>query len=125
MEYWLNKLSTYIRGWMGYFVIAEAYRDIPEIDGWIRRQVRLCYWKQWRWCRTKIRELLKLGTERFTAIRAGLNRSGPWAMARRLATHTGMTNSLLSSSRARELLIPPDGTFILCVKWSPTPVAGR
>ena len=95
MEYRLNKLSTYIRGWMGYFGISEAYRDIPEIDGWIRRRVRLCYWKQWRWCRTKIRELLKLGTERFTAIRAGLNRSGPWAMARRLAAHTGMTNKCL------------------------------
>lgn len=95
MEYRLNKLSTYIRGWMGYFGISEAYHDIPEIDGWIRRRVRLCYWKQWRWCRTKIRELLKLGTERFTAIRAGLNRSGPWAMARRLAAHTGMTNKCL------------------------------
>ncbi len=40
MEYRLNKLSTYLRGWMGYFGISEAYRDIPEIDGWIRRRVR-------------------------------------------------------------------------------------
>ena len=95
MKYRLNKLAEYVRGWMGYFGISEAYHDIPEIDGWIRRRVRLCYWKQWRWCRTKIRELLKLGTERFTAIRAGLNRSGPWAMSRRLAAHTGMTNKCL------------------------------
>ena len=95
MNYRLNKLSTYIRGWMGYFGISEAYHDIPEIDGWIRRRVRLCYWKQWRWCRTKIRELRKLGTELGTAIRAGMNRNGPWAMARRLAAHTGMTNQWL------------------------------
>ena len=95
MNYRLNKLSTYIRGWMGYFGICEAYHDIPEVDGWIRRRVRLCYWKQWRWCRTKIRELLKLGTVRGTAIRAGLNRNGPWAMARRLAAHSGMTNQWL------------------------------
>jgi len=95
MNYRLNKLSTYIRGWMGYFGICEAYHDIPEVDGWIRRRVRLCYWKQWRWCRTKIRELLRLGTELGTAIRAGLNRNGPWAMARRLAAHSGMTNQWL------------------------------
>lgn len=95
MQYRLRKLSTYLRGWMGYFGISEGYRDIPEIDGWIRRRVRQCYWKQWRWCRTKIRELLKLGTELGTAIRAGMNRSGPWAMARRLAAHTGMTNQCL------------------------------
>ncbi|GLI39315.1 group II intron reverse transcriptase/maturase [Geobacter hydrogenophilus] len=95
MEYRLNKLSTYLRGWMGYFGIAEAYRDIPEIDGWIRRRVRLCYWKQWRWCRTKIRNLLKLGVQLGTSIRAGLNRNGPWAMSRRLAAQHGMTNQWL------------------------------
>jgi hypothetical protein len=44
MQYRLNKLSTYFRGWMGYFGISEGYRDIPEIDSWIRRRVRLCYW---------------------------------------------------------------------------------
>jgi RNA-directed DNA polymerase len=95
MEYRLNKLSTYLRGWMGYFGISEYYHDIPEIDGWIRRRVRMCYWKQWRWCRTKIRVLLKLGTILGTTIRAGLNRSGPWAMARRLAAQSGMTNKWL------------------------------
>jgi len=95
MKYRLNKLAEYLRGWMGYFGISEYYREIPEIDGWIRRRIRLCYWKQWRWCRTKIRELLKLGTEKFTAIRAGLNRDGPWAMSRRLAAHTGLTNKCL------------------------------
>ena len=95
MEYRLRTLSTYLRGWMGYFGIAEAYRAIPEIDGWIRRRVRQCYWKQWRRCRTKVRELLKLGTDLGTAIRAGLNRNGPWAMARRLAAHSGLTNQWL------------------------------
>ena len=95
MKYRLNKLSKYLRGWMGYFGISEQYRDIPEIDGWIRRRVRLCYWKQWRWCRTKIRNLLKLGVQLGTSIRAGLNRGGPWAMSRRLAAQHGMTNKWL------------------------------
>jgi hypothetical protein len=45
--------------------------------------------------RSKVRELLKLGTELGTAIRAGMNRNDPWAMARRLAAHTGMTNQWL------------------------------
>ena len=51
MKYRLFKLAQYLRGWMGYFGISEYYREIPEIDGWIRRRIRLCYWKQWRWCR--------------------------------------------------------------------------
>ena len=95
MKYRLHKLAEYIRGWMGYFGISEEYREIPEIDGWIRRRIRLCYWKQWRWCRTKIRNLLKLGVQLGTSIRAGLNRGGPWAMSRRLAAQHGMTNKWL------------------------------
>jgi len=87
--------DIYLRGWMGYFGISEQCRDIPEIDGWIRRRARMCYWKQWRRCRTKIRELLKLGTLLGTAIRAGLNRNSPWATARRLAAQSGMTNQWL------------------------------
>ena len=95
MKYRLNKLAEYLRGWMGYCGISEYYREIPEIDGWIRRRVRLCYWKQWRWCRTKIRNLLSLGVQLGTSIRAGLNRGGPWAMSRRLAGQHGMTNQWL------------------------------
>lgn len=32
---------------MGYFGLSELYAPIPEIDHWLRRRVRMCYWKQW------------------------------------------------------------------------------
>ncbi len=47
----------------GYFGKSEYYRPIPEIDQWLRRRMRMCYWKQWRWVRTKVRHLLALGWE--------------------------------------------------------------
>jgi RNA-directed DNA polymerase len=62
MEYRYAKLAEHLRGWMGYYGISEYYRPIPGIDHWLRRRVRMCYIKQWRWCRTKVRELVKLGT---------------------------------------------------------------
>jgi RNA-directed DNA polymerase len=95
MDYRLKKLAGYIRGWMNYFGISEYFRPIPEIDHWLRRRVRMCYWKQWRWCRTKIRNLLKLGTHPGVAIPMCLSRKGPWRCARTLATQTGMTNQWL------------------------------
>jgi len=55
----------------------------------------MCYWKQWRWCRTKVRNLLKLGTSLKAAIDVGMSRKGPWRLARTLATQTGMTNQRL------------------------------
>jgi len=95
MEYRYKKLSQYIRGWMNYFGISEYYRPIPEIDHWLRRRMRMCYWKQWRRPRTKIRNLRKLGTSLKAALGVGLSRKGPWRLARTLATQTGMTNQWL------------------------------
>jgi RNA-directed DNA polymerase len=96
MAYRLRKLGEYLRGWMGYFGISDYYRPIPELDGWLRRRVRMCYWKQWRKVRTKVRHLLALGTSRKHAIFTALSRKGPWHLARTLATQTGMTNKWLA-----------------------------
>jgi RNA-directed DNA polymerase len=95
MEYRFTQLARYLRGWMNYFGISEYYRPIPEIDHWLRRRVRMCYWKQWRYARTKVRELLKLGTYRKAAILVAISRKGPWHLSRTLATQTGMTNQWL------------------------------
>ena len=95
MEYRYKKLSQYIRGWINYFGISEYYRPIPEIDHWLRRRMRMCYWKQWRYVKTKVRNLLKLGTHPGVAIPMCLSRKGPWRCARTLATQTGMTNQWL------------------------------
>ena len=95
MGYRLDKLAQYLRGWMNYFGISEYYRPIPEIDHWLRRRVRMCYWKQWRYARTKVRELRKLGTSLYAAISVAISRKGPWHLARTLATQTGMTNQWL------------------------------
>ncbi len=95
MDYRLGRLALYIHGWMSYYGISEYYRPIPEIDHWLRRRIRLCYWKQWRYARTKIRNLLKLGAHPGVAIPMSLSRKGPWNGSRTLATQTGMTNQWL------------------------------
>ncbi len=52
MKYRLEKLAQYIRGRMNCFGISEYYSPIPETDHRLRRRVRMCYWKQWRYART-------------------------------------------------------------------------
>ena len=95
MKYRLHKLEEYVRGWMNYYGISEYYRPIPGIDEWLRRRIRMCFWKQWRYARTKVRNLLKLGTYKREAILTALSRKGPWHLARTLATQAGMTNKWL------------------------------
>ena len=98
MAYRIRKLNEYIRGWLHYFGLSQYYRPLPELDAWLRRRLRMCFWKQWRYVRTKVRELLKLGTAKKTAILTALSRKGPWHLSRTLATQTGMTNQWLSES---------------------------
>ncbi len=95
MEYRLKKLNEFLRGWMNYYGLSQYYRPIPGIDQWIRRRLRMCFWKQWRRPRTRIRNLLQLGASKLHAIRTGLSSKGYWHLSRTLATQSGMTNQRL------------------------------
>jgi RNA-directed DNA polymerase len=96
MEYRYKKLAEYVRGWMNYYGISEYYRPIPLLDEWLRRRLRMCYWKQWRYARTEVRHLLKLGTSKRQAIMTSISRRGPWHLSRTMAAQSGMTNKWLS-----------------------------
>lgn len=95
MAHRLERLNQYLRGWMNYFGISQYYRPIPGLDSWLRRRIRMCYWKQWRRARTRIRKLLELGSSKRHAISTGLSRKGYWRLSKTLATQTGMTNEWL------------------------------
>ena len=46
-SYQLFRVSQYLRGWISYFGIASGYQHCVEQDHWIRRRVRMAYWRQW------------------------------------------------------------------------------
>ena len=49
------------------------YADFKTIvDHWIRRRVRMAYWRQWRKPRTKVRNLMKLGVRVQAAVACGI-----------------------------------------------------
>ena len=97
MDYRLKKLGQYVRGWTAYFGINQYYRPVPELDDWIRRRVRMCYRKQWRWVRTKIKHLLDLGVSLTTAIQHGVSSKSYWHMARTPAVQQALSNAWLTA----------------------------
>lgn len=97
MDYRMHKLGQYLRGWLGYYGISQYYEPIPELDNWIRRRIRMCYWKQWRWPRTKIRHLLDLGVSLKTAIQHGVSSKSYWHMARTPAVQQALSNAWLKA----------------------------
>ncbi len=72
MKYQLFKTSQYIRGWINYFGIANCYQLCVDLDCWIRRRVRMAYWRQWRKPRTKVRNLMRLGVPVKIAVACGI-----------------------------------------------------
>lgn len=98
MAYRLRQLNEYIRGWMQYFGLSQYYRPLPELEAWLPRRLRMCFWKHWRYVRTKVRELLKLETAKKTALLTARSRKGPWPLSRTLATQTGMTTQWLTDT---------------------------
>lgn len=97
MDHRMARLSEYLRGWMAYFALSEHYRPIPELDEWIRRRLRMCYWKQWRRCRKRVGELLKLGVSERQAVLTSLSRKSYWHLSRTKATQMGLNDAWLKS----------------------------
>jgi hypothetical protein len=90
----IERLNTYLGGWMGYFALAETPSVFEDLDGWIRRRLCLCLWKQWNRVRTRYRELWALGLPERGVYEFANARKGPWRMAhgpmnRPWATPTG------------------------------------
>lgn len=104
----LAVLARYVRGWINYYGLSNYYRPLPELDRWIRRRVRMCYWKQWGRPRRRIAMLIKLGVSRRNAIITGRSRRGSWNMSRTPVTQQAMSNPWLKAQglvSVRELWI--------------------
>ncbi|MBK7617400.1 MAG: hypothetical protein IPJ08_24165 [Burkholderiales bacterium] len=109
MEHRLHKLGQCVRGWTAYFGISQYYRPVPVLDDWIRRRMRMCYWKQWRWPRTKIRHLLAQGVSLKTAIQHGVSSKSYWHMARTPAVQQVLSNAEPGHKASSGRLVPGEG----------------
>lgn len=77
----IDHITRYLRGWMGYFALADAGQRLEDMDMWLRRRLRACQWKQWKRVRTRIRELRALGLPDWVAREFANSRKGTWRMA--------------------------------------------
>jgi RNA-directed DNA polymerase len=95
MEERIDNLSQLIRGWVNYFHIADIKTVAEELDQWIRRRIRMCYWKQWKRSRTKAENLIKLGLSKYKAWEYAYTRKSYWHTANSFILATTLTNKYL------------------------------
>jgi len=75
------RLNLYLRGWIQYFSLSDTPYILKMLEGWIRRRLRMCLWKQWKKVRTKYRNLIKLGLPDWAALSLANTRKAYWHIA--------------------------------------------
>lgn len=73
-----KELRSYIMGWVNYFKIADMKKLLLETDEWMRRRIRMIYWKQWKRVRTRFKMLQSLGIHKQKAWEYANTRKGYW-----------------------------------------------
>jgi group II intron reverse transcriptase/maturase len=89
-----DEWNRYVRGWWGYFRLAEARKPIGELEKWVRRHIRKCFWLRWHGRRGRLRNLRRLGLTG-PALGVATSRRGAWRVAAQPELHQALSNSVL------------------------------
>lgn len=103
MEYRIQKINLYLIGWCGYFSLADTKSVFSELDGWIRRRLRMCLWKNWKKPGTKARNLIRLGIPKWKAYEWGNTRKSYWRISNSPILHRTLGNSYWSRQGLKSL----------------------
>lgn len=82
MDYRIEQLNRYVRGWMGYFRLSQTPKRLSELDKWFRRRMRQIRWKEWKNPRTRVANLRKLGIRPDLAYQWGMSSRAYWRIAK-------------------------------------------
>jgi RNA-directed DNA polymerase len=93
----VNRLKLYLSGWRGYFGFCETPSVLRRLDKWLRRRLRMVFWRQWRRGRTRFAELCKRGVGRDLAAQTAGSAHGPWHLSRSPALCYALPNSFFIS----------------------------
>jgi len=96
--------ARYLRGWWGYFRLAEERRPLPRLEGWIRRHIRKCFWLRWHNTTGREQALRRLGL-RGRMWKVAWSSQGAWPLARNGSVQTALSNAVL---RRYGFLLPSD-----------------
>lgn len=94
----MAEVKVFIRGWLGYFHVADMKRTMKSWDEWLRRRFRMYIWKQWKKPRTKVANLRKLGIPADKAYQWGNSRLGYWRIAGSPVLACSITNERLATA---------------------------
>jgi RNA-directed DNA polymerase len=87
IEQMAKELSSYLRGWKGYFGFCQTPSVLEELDQGIRRRLRSVIWKQEKRGTHRYKLLRHRGVRPELAAKAAGSSHGPWRLAKSPAMH--------------------------------------
>ncbi len=94
-EGWKRGLKQFITGWVNYYKLADMGNWLKRIDEWMRKRIRMVFWKRWKRVRTRYRNLEKLGISHSNAGILANSRKGYWRIVGSLILNTALSNERL------------------------------
>jgi len=85
---------AFVRGWWGYYRLAEERRNLFGLEGWIRRHIRACFWQRWDNWRGRLRKLRALGLSG-RLVQVAHSSKGAWRIAASPSLQTALSNAVL------------------------------
>jgi group II intron reverse transcriptase/maturase len=89
----LNEVNTHLRGWTGYYRLADTPSPFEELDEWLRRRLRQLLWKRWKRPRTRQQNLVALGLRPSVAYEASASGKGYWRLAASPPVNQALSNA--------------------------------
>ena len=108
----IYRLNQVIRGWVNYFSLADMRNLCLRLDMWLRRRLRMCYWKQWKKVKTKHTNLVKLGIPRGKAWEFANTRKSYWHTANSWILARTLTNAYLGQIGFINLVFVYDNLYL-------------
>jgi hypothetical protein len=97
IEQKVRKLKQCIVGWVNYFKITDIKSIVEELDRWLRRRIRMCYWKNWKKIKTKHDNLVKLGIPEYKAWEYANTSKSYWRISKSPILSKTLTNKYLEN----------------------------
>jgi len=96
MERRIEELNRFITGWVNYFCLADMRTIANGLDGWIRRRIRMCFWKQWKRIKARRDNLVRLGLGQLKAWEFANSRKGCWSLSGSPVLTSTLTNGYIN-----------------------------
>ena len=89
----LERINRLVKGWIGYYRLADTPSVFKELDEWLRHRLRQLLWKRWKRPKTRYRELVARGVPLSSAREAAGSGKGCWRLSASPPVHQALNNA--------------------------------